>query len=142
MTEPRVADLPERWKADRAHTYSSENADLYRAYDNAMDNCADELNAALEREQGPWLEQAGILLNAYEVDGGEIEGGMDDFNRLRGWVASALARAANACLAGGKHEWGGNDTNWQDRMILATECRKCGLRSDLVEQPAEKGGAS
>ena len=39
--------LIEKWRASRAHTYASENADLYRGYDNGCHRCADELEAVL-----------------------------------------------------------------------------------------------
>ena len=39
--------LVEKWRASRAHTYASENADLYRGFDNGCARCADELEASL-----------------------------------------------------------------------------------------------
>jgi hypothetical protein len=47
--------LRQRWLEMRAHTYSSENADLYRGFDNGLKHCADALAphiaAAKEREE-------------------------------------------------------------------------------------------
>lgn len=37
--------LVEKWRKNRAHTYSSENADHYRGFDAGLKRCADELEA-------------------------------------------------------------------------------------------------
>lgn len=40
--------LIKKWRASRAHTYASENADLYRGFDTGCGRCADELAALLD----------------------------------------------------------------------------------------------
>ena len=45
-----LRELIERWEAERAHTYSSENADHYRGFDAGRKRCAEEL--------GRWLSSA------------------------------------------------------------------------------------
>lgn len=37
------AQLVEKWRSERAHTYASENADLYRGFDNGCHRCAEAL---------------------------------------------------------------------------------------------------
>lgn len=39
--------LVEQWRNSHAHTYASENADLYRGFDNGCRRCADQLEAVL-----------------------------------------------------------------------------------------------
>lgn len=38
-----LRNLVSKWKAERAHTYASENADLYRGFENGMFRAAQEL---------------------------------------------------------------------------------------------------
>ena len=44
--------LVARWRTARAHTYASENADEYRAHEGGLRRAADELEAALEDNDG------------------------------------------------------------------------------------------
>jgi len=42
------AKLVAKWLAERAHTYASENADMYRGFDNGRSACALELETLLK----------------------------------------------------------------------------------------------
>jgi len=51
--EARVARadaLIAKWRAQRAHTYASENADIYRGFDRGCASCARELEYALSAD--------------------------------------------------------------------------------------------
>lgn len=48
-----LAGLMEKWTHSRAHTYASENADLYRGFDNGLASCAEQLAALLDPPGAP-----------------------------------------------------------------------------------------
>jgi hypothetical protein len=74
MTEPLAAQMraqADKWRRDRAHTYASENADLYRAGDAVREDCATALDAfadAAEKEQEEWRRGAVLRTRTYEAE--------------------------------------------------------------------------
>lgn len=49
----QLRTLRDQWRNNRAHTYASENADLYRGFDNGQQRCADELDTVIAGAMEP-----------------------------------------------------------------------------------------